>query len=186
MPARYGKGGYNEWKENRVTDYDTKTEDYTEDYPEDWSPGDPQITLLGKPPYSVWNEYMTKDYDESEIHQGGEDWEPYKEKYPEHSEEVDYNNPSEELANNPEARADPAPQIESREQPVTYPSAAQEAKERTAAYLDGSKESANIYNGIGSTENNMVENPGEEMEVANNKATSIFQSRHTDRNLNFS
>jgi len=98
-----------------------------------------------------------------------------------------------ENAEIPEEQAEPAAEIEEKQKPITYSSAVQDAKERTAAFLDGSKESFNFYTGAASTENNQVEDPDSELSVANNKATSMYQgqsdpmlqSRHEDRNLNF-
>jgi len=93
----------------------------------------------------------------------------------------------------PEANAEPAAEIEEKMEPITYSSAVQDAKERTKAFMDGSKESFNFYKGAASTENNQVEDPDSELPVANNKASSMnqqqsdpmLQSRHEDRSLNF-
>ena len=128
------------------------------------------------------------------IKQGNEGGDPHG-AYRDHNQQTEIDElyaMMEEKENVPEANAEPAPEIETEMQPITHSPGVQEAKERAQSYLDGSKESFNIYSGSASTENNMVEDPDSELPVASNKASTMgeqdpmLQSRHEDRNLNFS
>ena len=202
--ARYGKGGYNEWKENRVTSYDKKTEGAALGL-KGWE-GNKIIEhsakqlaeQRGKPGADYGKGSIYWDMAETAlIRKGRNGGDVHSGRFAQENED-DMNYMSERIdalenAEIPEEQAEPAPEIEEKQKPITYSSAVQDAKERTEAFLDGSKESFNFYTGAASTENNQVEDPDSELSVANNKATSMYQgqsdpmlqSRHEDRNLNF-
>ncbi len=205
--ARYGSGGYKQWEENRVTDYDKKTEG-RELGLKGWAGNqtvEHHAKILaeqrGKPgaDYGKGTKYWDQAYNQlildgrkgADVHGQFRDYQ-MSEELADLRSQLEQRN-GEDI---PEAQADPAPQIEPKMRTSSYTSptspqseAVQDAKERTQAYLNGSKESFNFYKGGASTENNQVEDPDSELPVANNKASTetdndMYQSRHNK--LNFS
>ena len=149
----------------------------------------------GKPDMEIDKDhYLWKLAERELVEQGNEGGDPHG-KYRDHNQQSELDELRAMLDSNPEAQpeAQAEPEIEEKQKPITYSTAIQDAKERTSAFLDGSKESFNFYKGTASTENNQVEDPGSAMSVANNKTSTMnqgqsdpmLQSRHEDRNLNF-
>jgi len=197
--ARYGSGGYKQWEENRVTEYDKKTEGAGLGLT-GWAGNqtvEHHAKILaeqrGKPGADYGKGSIYWDMAETDLIRKGRQGGDVHGEFRDHqmSEEIadlrsqlDQRN-GEDI---PEEQAEPAIDIEPKMQPIVDSTAVQEAKERAQAYQDGSKESFNMYSGRASTEDNQVNDPDSQLAVSDNKAsteTNAYDQTARHGTLNF-